>query len=82
AYLKGADITGARLSAATLDGADLTDLIGWRELRSISHASIEGVRHTPSGFQAFALEQGAVNAATLAEPEDELAGYSKQFRAI
>ncbi len=82
AYLKGANLTGARLSAATLDDADLTDVIGWRELRSISHASIEGVRHAPSGFALFAREQGAVDRVTRAEPEDEMDSYSREFRAI
>jgi uncharacterized protein YjbI with pentapeptide repeats len=82
AVLKGANLTGARLSAATLDGADLGDVVGWRELRSISHARIEGVRNAPPGFIAFAREQGAVDATTEAQPDDELAGYSRQFRAV
>jgi hypothetical protein len=82
AYLKGANLSGARLSAATLDDADLSDVVGWREVRSISHASIQGVRHAPSGFVDFAREQGAVDDVTRAEPEDELDSYSRQFRAI
>ncbi len=82
AYLKGANITGARLSAATLDGADLSDLVGWREVRSVSHTSIDGVRHAPTGFVEFARDQGAVDAVTRAVPEDELDSYSRQFRAI
>ncbi|MCC6243648.1 MAG: pentapeptide repeat-containing protein [Gemmatimonadaceae bacterium] len=82
ANLKGANLTGARLSAATLEGAFLTDVIGWREVRSISHASIEGVRSAPVGFVAYALENGAVNAESFGGPEDEMDGYSKQFRAL
>ena len=82
ANLKGADITDARLSAATLDRADLTDVIGWRSVRSISHASIDGVRRAPAGFVAFARDQGAVDAVTEAEPADELDSYSRVFRAI
>ena len=72
----------ARLSATTLDGADLTDVVGWRDVRTVSHASIEGVRHAPAGFVEFARELGAVDAVTAAEPDDELDGYSRQFRAI
>jgi uncharacterized protein YjbI with pentapeptide repeats len=82
ANLKGAVLTDARLSAATLDGADLTDVVGWRDVRSISHASIEGVRSAPSGFVAFAREQGAVDSVTEAEPPDELESYSRAFRAV
>lgn len=82
AYLKGANLAGARLSAATLDDADLSDVVGWRDVRSVSHASIQGIRHMPSGFVVFAREQGAVDDVTRAEPEDELDSYSRQFRAI
>lgn len=82
AYLKGANLTDARLSAATLDGADLSDVIGWREVRSISHASIQGLRSAPAGFAVFAREQGAVDSVTEAEPPDELDSYSRAFRAI
>lgn len=87
ANLEGADFgsanfTDARLSAATLDGADLTDVIRWCELKPIGHASIEGVRHTPAGVVAFAREQDAVDATTLAAVQDEdlAAGYSTAFR--
>jgi len=57
-------------------------VIGWRELKPISHASIEGVRYTPAGFVAFAREQGAVDATTLAAVQDEdlAAGYCTAFR--
>jgi hypothetical protein len=82
AYLKNAVLTRARLSATTLDGADLTDIVGWREVRTVSHASIEGVRHAPQGFVEFARELGAVDSVTSSEPGDELDGYSRQFRAI
>jgi hypothetical protein len=82
AYLKNAILTRARLSAATLDGADLTDVVGWREMRTVSHTSIEALRNAPAGFVAFARELGAVDAVTKAEPDDEMDGYSRQFRAI
>ena len=58
ANLRGANLADARLAGAILNGADLTDVTGWRELRSISHASIDGVRHAPTGFLEFAREQG------------------------
>jgi len=82
ANLKNAILTRARISAATLDGADLTDIVGWRDVRSLSHTSIDGVRHAPSGFADFAREQGAVDATTRALPDDEMDGYSREFRAI
>lgn len=82
AHLKGADLTDARLSAATFDGADFTDVIGWRAIRSISHASIEAIRHAPAGFVEFARTNGAVDSVTLSEPADELDSYSRMFRAI
>ncbi len=82
AYLKNANLTRARLSAATLDGADLTDVIGWRDVRTVSHASIDALRNAPSGFVAFARELGAVDAVTRAEPDDEMDGHSRAFRAI
>jgi len=82
AYLKGANLAEARLSAATLDGADLTEVVGWRELRAISHTSIDEIRRAPAGFAAWARDQGAVDARTRAEPEDDTDNYSRQFRAI
>jgi len=82
AYLKRANLTDARLSAATFDGADSTDVIGWRQIRSISHASIEGIRHAPAGLVAFARENGAVDSVTMAEPAHELDSFLRTFRAI
>lgn len=82
AYLRGANLTNARLSASTLHGADLMDVIGWRELGSISHADIEGVRNTPTGFIAHALDQGAVNVQNDGvQPGDEQ-GFSREFRVV
>ena len=53
---------------ATFGGADFTDVIGWREIRPISHASIEGVRQAPSDFIDIARANGAVDSVMLAEP--------------
>lgn len=41
--------------AATLDGADLRDVVGWNEVSSVSYASVEGIQHPPAGFLPFAL---------------------------
>jgi hypothetical protein len=82
AYLRGAILTGVRLSAATLDGADLAEAVGWREIRSISHTSIQGLKRPPAGFIAFARQEGAVDDVTKAEPPDEDDGFSRAFRAI
>lgn len=82
AYLKGANLAGARLSAAILDGADLTDVVGWREIRSISHASIEGVRHPPPGFLGFARGEGAVDAITKTMMDNDDVSFSQNFRTI
>ena len=86
AYLKGANLTRARLSAAKLDGVDMTDAIGWREIKSISYASIARVRHAPVGFLAFAREQGALDGLTSAsedaENDPEANAYSREFRSV
>jgi hypothetical protein len=82
AYLRGANLANARLSAAVLDGADLTEVVGWNEVRSISHASIAGVRHAPPGFQVFALSQGAVDVVIAAPAGDDGDRHSQMFRAL
>lgn len=82
AYLRGANLSGARLSAATLDGADLSAVVGWQAIKSISHASIDGIRSAPAGFAEFALERGAVTAATVDDGDDPSASFSREFRAI
>ena len=86
AYLRGANLTNARLSAAIIDGADLHEVIGWQEVRSISHASIAGVHHAPVGFVAFARQRGAVDGSTPAAQEQDGDGeghsFSREFHAI
>jgi hypothetical protein len=86
AYLKGANLTRARLSAARLDNVDLTDAIGWREIKSISYASIARVRHAPQGFLDFAKEQGALDglpsASVDAENDADSNAFSREFRSV
>lgn len=82
AYLRGANLTNARLSASNLQGADLMEILGWRELSSISHADVEGVRNAPTGFVGHALERGAVNLQNDGELPDDEQGFSREFRAV
>jgi hypothetical protein len=78
--LKGADFAGARLSAANFAGADLTDVKGWREIITIAHANVEGMRAAPRGFVEWARINGAVDASSersLDHPEQ-----SQEFRVL
>ncbi len=81
ANLRGATLSGARLSAATLDGADLREVAGWQAIRSLGHASVDGVRNAPAGFLDFARGAGAVDADRRAEEDDSME-YAQHFRAI
>jgi hypothetical protein len=82
ADLRGANLTGARLSLARLDGADLRDVIGWAEVRSYGHTSIEGVRGAPRGFLAHARALGAIDASDPQPLEGDELAFSRDFRAI
>ncbi len=82
AYLRGANLTRARLSAAKLDGVDLTEAIGWRDIRSISYASIARVRHAPSGFLEFAREQGALDGLAPHDIDADTNAFSREFRSV
>lgn len=81
AYLRGVNFAEARLSAARLDGADLTDITGWREVRSYGHTSLLGVRNAPPGFLDFARERGAIDERFIPD-EDEHTGFSRELRAV
>lgn len=71
ADLVGADLTGADLSGASLTNTDLrnTNLsdIQWRNIASIKGANIHGALNLPDGFAAWAMQNGAIDAA----PESE-----------
>ena len=67
--LEDSDLTGSHLQGASFDGTDLQDAdltnadlskIQWRTIRSIKAANIEGIKHAPAGFVAWALSHGAV----------------------
>jgi uncharacterized protein YjbI with pentapeptide repeats len=64
---RGSDLSGADFSAAKLAGADLrgANLIGikWRHIECIDGANVYAVREAPSGFLAWAVENGAVSEA-------------------
>jgi hypothetical protein len=80
ASLKGADLAGARLSAANFAGADLTDARGWREIVSLAHANVDGMRAAPRGF----VEWARVNGATDPSSERSLdhPDQSQEFRVL
>ena len=64
ADLLGADLSGADLSGSWLTDSDLrnTDLanVRWRDLAKIKSANIAGIKNSPDGFRAWALQNGAV----------------------
>jgi Pentapeptide repeats (9 copies) len=63
----GADLSGADFAGATLANSDLrnTNLSGihWRSIASIKGANIHGAQNLPEGFAAWALQNGAIDAA-------------------
>ncbi len=73
ADLVGADLTGADLSGASLTNVDLrnTNLTGiqWRNIASIKGANIHIAQNAPEGFATWALQNGAIDAAS--EPESK-----------
>ncbi len=66
ASLAGADLSGALLDNADLRNADLHDA-NWQTIRSIKDANVAGVKNAPSGFVAWALNNGAIDRATAHE---------------
>jgi len=80
--LRGANLAGARLSAATLDRAELTELRGWKEVSSISYASIDGIRNAPAGFLDYAHENGAVDQGAPTQLESDEVSFSQHFRIV
>ena len=69
AILRDADLNGASLVGADLDGAMLDDAdlrngdlgqLQWKGLKSIKGANIAGTRNAPAGFEAWAMQNGAV----------------------
>jgi hypothetical protein len=68
ADLSEADLSGADFSGATLENADLTNAnianVRWRDISSpkgVKGTNVFGVRNTPEGFLAWAMQHGAVS---------------------
>ncbi|WP_226873673.1 pentapeptide repeat-containing protein [Microbispora sitophila] len=62
AQLLRAIVTGAILDEVNLERADLSELQGWKEIKSLREARISGIRNAPEGFREWAVEQGAIDA--------------------
>jgi hypothetical protein len=60
ASLIDADLNGAELDNADLRNADLEKL-QWKHLKGMNGTNIAGVRNAPEGFQAWAIQNGAVS---------------------
>nr|VFJ87100.1 MAG: Pentapeptide repeat-containing protein [Candidatus Kentron sp. LFY] len=54
------NLSGAYLWKTNLSGADLRDIKNRQAIASIDGANILGIKDAPLGFQAWALENGAV----------------------
>src|SRR6266849_6622755 len=67
AFLQGLHMEKANLARANLNAADVrnADLRGidWAHISSIKGANIAGIKNAPEGFVAWALKNGAVQAA-------------------
>jgi len=61
ANLRHADLRGTRLEKADLRRAELGDFRDWEQIGSIHLANIHGARNTPTGFQNWAIQHGAVD---------------------
>jgi uncharacterized protein YjbI with pentapeptide repeats len=72
AHLDRANVLFAKFLMADLSGASLKDIKNWRRA-DFTLANIYGVRNAPEGFQAFALNEGAVS--LPAEQWDALIGW-------
>ena len=74
ADLSDADLSGSNLAESRFDGANLSDAdlsnadlrgIVWQRIASVRGANIASIRNAPSGFAAWALQNGAaVNSTT------------------
>jgi hypothetical protein len=54
ADLSGADLQGATLDRADLTNADLTGILHWQAIASLTGATLQNVRNPPDGFLAWA----------------------------
>lgn len=82
ALLKGAKVAGATLATAELEGADLYGLRDWDQLRSVSYARIDGVRHAPQGWREWMLANGAGDSPDLEEATGQEQSFSQDWRVV
>jgi hypothetical protein len=82
ALLKDTVLTEVVVATADLSGADLTGVRGWETMASVSYLNLSCVRHAPSGFEAWALAQGAVcDEREAIERSVEEPSFSQEWRA-
>ncbi len=76
ANMSDADLVGTNLDGTKLDGVDLSsadlrnaDLqsIAWQQIAAIKSANIAGVKNAPAGFREWALKNGAIENANVAD---------------
>jgi uncharacterized protein YjbI with pentapeptide repeats len=76
ADMKDVDLVGSNLAGANLEHADLTsaDLrsanlagVHWKEIKSVKSANLAGVKAAPEGFTQWALQNGAIENASVDE---------------
>ena len=79
--LQCARVAGARFSAASLLGADLADLVGWRDIAAVNYARVQDVQRAPHGFREWAVEQGA-EGNTPSDDDLSAENFSTQFRIV
>lgn len=72
AQLLRANVAGAILDGVNLERADLSELQGWEDIRSLTGAKISGVRNAPDGFRQWASAHGALDSAPGRENVNEL----------
>ncbi len=80
ADLEHASFKNANLQGALL-GADLQDLVGWREIVSVNYTRVADVQRTPRGFLDWAIGEGAEGVASQSTDSGD-DSYSMQFRAV
>jgi uncharacterized protein YjbI with pentapeptide repeats len=60
ATLQGTSTERASLEGANLERADLTGLLKWDSIKTITGAKVAGIKGEPAGFREWAIRNGAV----------------------